>query len=208
MIKDNGEDKEIVLGETKATMFDKIKWFIKDARYWPNTFMTGVKNLIKWFPIIWKDRDWDDHYIFEVLKFKIENTAKHIGGNDRHTTAKRDAEIMMTVVRLIEHLQKETYNMEYLDYHKSKHKFVPTEIEGRKCYEWVEEEISENFDEYFAKYPRQYKRVLNGQINMFDRGGEEKSKQLIAMEISHENQKRCKRLLFKILEEHIEGWWD
>ena len=29
----------------------------------------GVQNLYKWFWIIWKDRDWDHHYIFEVLKF-------------------------------------------------------------------------------------------------------------------------------------------
>ena len=28
-------------------------------------FIVGVKNLIKWFPVIWKNRDWD--HIFEVL---------------------------------------------------------------------------------------------------------------------------------------------
>ena len=58
------------------------------------------------------------------------------------------------------------------------------------------------------KYPIQYKRVLSGEINRVDRGGEEKDKQLIAMEIDHENQDRCRKLLFKIMERHIEGWLD
>jgi len=28
------------------------------------------------------------------------------------------------------------------------------------------------------------------------------------MEITHENQDRCRKLVFKILESRIEGWWD
>ena len=67
----------------------------------------GVKNLYKWFWIIWKDRDWDYYYIFQVLKFKLEKQANHLGG--------RDAELMMTCVRLINKLQNEEYYQEYYD---------------------------------------------------------------------------------------------
>ena len=35
------------------------------------SFIISIKNLIKWFPIIWKDRDWDDHYIWEIMKNKL-----------------------------------------------------------------------------------------------------------------------------------------
>jgi hypothetical protein len=28
------------------------------------------------------------------------------------------------------------------------------------------------------------------------------------MEIAHENQKRCQKLLFNIMHDHIERWWD
>ena len=58
-------------------------------------FIQGIKTLIRWFPIIWKDRDYDDHFIWEILKFKIRNQADYIGSKDRHVSAKRDAEIMM-----------------------------------------------------------------------------------------------------------------
>ena len=68
--------------------------------------------------------------------------------------------------------------------------------------------ISENFDDYFAKYPRQHKRVVAGDVNRYKRPIKEKSKQLIAMEIAHDNQDRSRKLLFKLLEQNIERWWD
>jgi hypothetical protein len=203
--------KEVIdFDDLKATWFDKVKWFFEDLRYLPNSFITGVKNLIKWFPIIWKDRDWDDHYIFQVLKFKLTEQAKYIGGKNRHLSAKRDAELMMTAVKLIDLVKDETYSMEYMDYHKTKHFFIETDkkMGEEKSYKWKSDELSERFDEYFAKYPRQYKRVMNGEINRFRGKPSEKSKQVIAMEIAHENHNRCRKLLFKLMEEHIEGWWD
>ena len=68
--------------------------------------------------------------------------------------------------------------------------------------------ISENFDDYFKKYPRQYKKVLLGEINRFGNEVDETDKQRIAMEIAHENQDRCRKLIFKIMESEIERWWD
>ncbi len=49
---------------------------------------------------------------------------------------------------------------------------------------------------------------MSGEVSRFRRPIEEKDKQLIAMEIAHENQYRCRKLLFKIMERYIEGWWD
>ena len=73
----------------------KIGWRIRDVN-------RSIQSLIKWFPIIWKDRDFDHSFIFTILKFKLQNQAKYIGKQDRHTRAKRDAETMTTCVRLIE----------------------------------------------------------------------------------------------------------
>ena len=204
--------KEIVdFDDYKPTVFDKIKWWIQDIKYYPHNFIAGVKNLIAWFPIIWKDRDWDDHYIFEVLKFKIRRQSKYIAGRDFHTTAKRDAEIMNLVARLMELEQDETYAMEYMDYHKTKNYFVETdkEYDGKPTYEWKSDDLSENFDEYFKKYPRQYKKAVSGELKRYMRYDDEaKNKQIYAMEIARENQERCHRLLFKILADNIRKWWD
>ena len=111
----------------------------------------GVKNLYKWFWVIWKDRNYDHYYIFEVLKFKLEKQAKHLADVGFHNDAQRDAERMMTCVRLINKLQNE----EYYD------------------------ELSES--------------------------GVRSSE---AIQIVIDRHNKAKRLLFKILNDRIEEWWD
>jgi len=52
--------------------FNKLKWWFKqDARYIHRDFAKGVKNLVRWFPTIWRDRDWDDHFIWVLLEKKL-----------------------------------------------------------------------------------------------------------------------------------------
>lgn len=160
-------------------------------------FFKRIYNLYRWFPIIWKDQDWDDHYIFEILKFKLKNQAQYIGFHDRHTRAKRDAEIMMLCVRLIEKVQNEYYGTEYLSYQESKFKFIDSE-DHPGMYEMELEEISEHFDDYFKKYPLIYRCVPNLQA----------PKSEIAFRIAKINEERAHKLLFKILEQNIRRWWD
>lgn len=182
-------------------------WWRFDGRYMHKEFARGVANLWRWFPTIWKDRDWDDSFIFEIIRVKLEHQAKHIGGNDRHTTAKRDAEKMRLVAKLIQLLKDDFYDMEYMDYHNTEYDFVPTD-ETEKWFSMEETLISENFDDYFKKYPRQYKKVLSGELNRFESEVGESDKQRIAREIAIENHERCRKLIFKIMESEIEKWWD
>lgn len=160
-------------------------------------FIKRIKNLIRWFPIIWKDQDWDDHYIWEILKFKLKNQAEYIGYHDRHVNAKRDVEIMMLCVRLIEKIQEEFYGMEYLDYHESEIKFIDSESHPGS-YKMLKTELSERYDEYFKKYPLIYRMIPD--MNA--------SKSRIAFEIAKINEQRAYKLLFKILEQNIKRWWD
>ena len=127
------------------------RWFRWEFKYQHKYIKYGVKNLYKWFWIIWKDRDWDHHYIFEVLKFKLEKQAKHMAENGFHNNAQRDAELMMTCVRLIGKLQNEYY-----------------------------------YDELCKSGVRSSEAVKN----------------VIT------KHKKAKRLLFKIMNDRIEEWWD
>jgi len=98
-------------------MEDKIWWKIRrwwryEAKYLYRNTKDGIKNVIRWFPIIWKDRDWDTHYIWEIFKCKLQNQAKYIGDKDRHTSAKRDSQKMRLCVKLMDRLQNEYYASE------------------------------------------------------------------------------------------------
>jgi hypothetical protein len=183
-------------------------WWSLRAKYYHKDLYRGIKNLIKWFPVIWKDRDWDSHYIFRMLEHKLTLQSEGISKRDIHVDAQRDAEIMITCVRLMEKIREDYYQMEYTYYHKTKYWFEA--IEDKPGMSSYESEIeSENFDDYFKKYPLIYKQVLNGKgIFKIDKENESERKQIIAMNIAHINHDRARVLLFKIMEQNIERWWD
>jgi hypothetical protein len=158
-------------------------------------FFRRIRNLYRWFPVIWKDQDWDDYYIFEILKFKLKNQAEYIGKRSNHLSAKRDAEKMMLCVRLIEKVQDEYYGCEYQDYCKLDIHFVDSKSYPG-MYEAETEVISESYNEYFKKYPRIYNQVKT------------EDKHRTAFYIGRENEERAYKLLFKILEQNIRRWWD
>ena len=181
-------------------------WWKYDGRYYHKYVKYGVKNLIYWFPIIWKDRNWDSGYIFTIMKHKLTSQADYIGRRDFHTRAQIDAKRMRLCVKLIGLVQDEFYSIEYSDYHKTKHWFQDLP-EKPGFSSWESRLLEENFDDYFKKYPLIYKRVLNGE-GIFGREGREDDKQIIAMNIGHINHDRARKLLFKIMEENVERWWD
>ena len=95
----------------------------------------GISNLIVWFPIIWKDRDYDYAYILDILKFKIQKQAKSILKNSNYDGSKSDVQKMNLLVELINRFQNDYYELEWLDY-------------------------EQDYSEYFKKYQRQFK-ILN-----------------------------------------------
>ena len=182
----------------KNFFYNILLWWKHEGRYYPTVFKHGVKNLVRWFLTIWNDRDWDDSFIFNPLIKKLEFQSKYIGEKDRHTRAKRDSEIMNTCKNLLEKVRDGHYGIEYMDYQEIEHEFVGCDIPGHK--ELKTTELSENFDEYFKKYPLVYKKVL--------KENPDSPKNKIAFLMGVENHKRAKKLVFKLMENYIEYWWD
>jgi hypothetical protein len=200
---------EDLKNKPRPNIFRRIYlWWRFDGRYYHKYFKQGIKNLWYWFPIIWKDRNWDDHYIFEVLKHKLKAQANYIGRRDFHTRAQLDAKRMRLCVKLIQLVQDETYAMEYMDYGKDRVWFTNCEDRpGSSLYN--SEEVWEKYDDFFKKYPLVYKKILKGEGPFtLDGRDESEMKKIIAMNIAHVNQERVHKLLFKIIEENIRGWWD
>ena len=96
-----------------------------DIRYFFLDLGRRIKNLWRWLPIVWNDRDWDDGFIFEVLKFKLKNTADYTEQRQRFVGYEHEVARMRLCIRLIERIQEEWYGMEYFDYHTSTFEFTP-----------------------------------------------------------------------------------
>ena len=162
-------------------------------------FMTGCKNVIRWSPTIFKDRDWDHWHIYNILQKKIEFQRQEIIYANRHTDINRDNRDMTIVLNLIERVNEGFYDVEYLDYSESKFRFEP--IEGDDEYYTMEQDvISENYNEYIKKYQSSVRKVLKEKPDL--------NKKDLCFWVARHNEEKAHDLLHKILKERIRHWWD
>jgi hypothetical protein len=169
---------------------------------WFNKFIESLTNLIDWFPVIWKDRHWDDYYITKVLQRKIELQRQYLISHNRHIGLEIDNRDMTWLLNLIERKHHDYYAMEKYDYEKSEIDFTPSESRP-DCYQ-IEIDVEwENWDEYLDKYKGAVRRVIkqNPKLDTSD-------KSLLALYVGKYNQKRCDDLVWKIMSERSDQWWD
>jgi len=177
---------------SRNPLWRKLNWRI---RY----FITGCKNILRWAPTLYHDRDWDDSYIFTILQKKIEYQRKEIIYANRHTQVDRDNRDMTIVLNLIERVKNEYYDSEYLDYEKSEYNFTP--VEGKPNLNSLDINVkAEQYDDFLKKYPSSVRSVLNEKGKI--------SKRDLCFYVSKHNQEKAHNLLFKILKERMRWWWD
>lgn len=173
-----------------------LLWWKFEGRYLHKDIYQGIKNLIKWFPVIWKDRNWDHRYIYDILRFKIKTQGEFIGKRDNNLNASRDAERMLLAYNLMTKVSDEYYALEKYDYEESKFNFLKVE----EYYSLNIKYLSDNLEDYFIKYPRIYKNIVKKYPDL--------NKHDIAYMIAEENQKRAHKLLYRYLETWLYTWWD
>jgi len=117
-------------------------------------FVSRIRNMIRWAPIIWNDRDWDYYYVYQILKKKIEFQLKHIQEED---IVDFDYQYQrgQTILKLIDRVQSEYY-------------------------------IEQLFD-----------RLPSGDV----------AGDMWIVEYHYKQHEKAKKLLFKLLEKHIDYWW-
>jgi hypothetical protein len=168
---------------------------------WLLNFIDGIANIFKWIPVLYKDKNWDWRYIYELMEFKLLQQRDYLVKANRHMSIPEINRDITLCLNLIQRVKDEYYGCEYLDYFEAKHWFEPTDETGQyfTCHS---EMIWEKFDEYLAKYPIQHKKVLQKYADKIE------EKKDIAFYIGLENEKRAQNLLYKILNRKLSHWWD
>ena len=67
--------------------------------------LSGIRNLIDWLPVIWRDRDWDWIFLIRILRLKLSRMERFFEKDamiaDRDKVARRIREARMLTDRLI-----------------------------------------------------------------------------------------------------------
>lgn len=170
--------------------FQRIWYWIKDLKYLPRNIIVSIKNLIVWFPLIWRDRQWDYIFIYRILHKKLSLMEKFIRKDGIHVRNIQDADKMKTCILLLERLMNDIYHDQAFKKHYEKWgdplmRFIDCEHED--CHEII-------FD---------YKNVKT------EKDEKQKTKEFRRC-IKHEEylMKQDSELLFKMLHKHIRTWWD
>ena len=177
----------------RTTLFGRLHWRIRN-------FLTSCNNLIKWFPTIWNDRDWDGNFILKILQKKIELQRKELVNANRHTRIESDNRDMTLALNLLERVREEYYQLECMDYWHSE--MIFGEVPENPKLKSIEVNITtERYDEFLSKYPSSVRGVVKEH-------GEENDKQRLCLLVSYYNHNKANKLLFRILEERLAYWWD
>ena len=176
----------------RSTIWKRLHWRIR-------SFLIGCKNIIKWTPTLFKDRDWDQYHIYTILQKKIEFQRKEIVYANRSTRVWQDNRDMTIILNLLERVKDGYYESEHTDYYEMKVETIPVE-DNPNLKEMKFEVLSERYDEYLNKYKSSVRKVLKEEGEL--------DKETLCMLVARHNQEKARKLLFNILNEKIEGWWD
>jgi hypothetical protein len=150
----------------------------------------GIKNIIKWFPTIWADRDWDHYFIYVTLRQKLHFTEQHIRKRGHHVASQQDADKIKTCVLLLDRLIADNYDSTFK---KMDEKWGDIEISSTPC--------KDRPDLHEVHITRPNIKTEKDKL-------QEQKEFKNACEHEQYLKKQDRELLFKIISKNIEGWWD
>lgn len=150
----------------------------------------GIRNLIRWFPVIWQDRNWDQYYIYVILHKKLFLMERALR-NGCHLYADKTADQVKVCVLLLDRLIKDEYHENAFKRHEEK---------------WGEADF--NFEDIEDRPGMS--QLLITRPNVKDEKDDENERKEFRRYSNHEQKLREQDLdmLFKIMRKHIQGWWD
>lgn len=165
--------------------FSEIRIFFR------NLFI-GFHNLIEWFPVIWKDRDWDKDYIMEILIYKMKRNRQYMIDHG-HVINENQIHTLTECIELLEKVHNEWENYEEPEYTKHEQKW------GKADY--YTEPSEENPNCYVLK-DRNDERYTEKEL-------EKKKKDfLLSSRIGGLKRKRDFEHAMEIFVSEFDSWWD
>jgi len=165
-------------------VWDKIENIYYNVKY-------GIQNLIKWFPIIWSDRNWDHYFIYVIIRHKLHLTEQLIRNYGNHTRHIEDANHIKLCVNLLDRLMKDEYYENAFKNHEEKW--------GEPDFRWEECDDNSELSELHIDRP-----------NVKSDEDKKQERKEFRRTSKHEVKLRQQDLdmLFNNMRKYIQGWWD
>lgn len=164
-------------------MIEKIRIFFRDIQI-------GIKNLIIWGPVIWKDRQWDYWFIYEIFHKKLSLMEHHIRNYGYHVRAEQDADNIKTCVLLLKRLKDDEYHENAFKQHYEKW--------GEPKFEWRESDRPDLSELH----------ISHDNVKTEEDKKRERKDFKIACEREDHLKQQDLDLLFNLMRKHIQTWWD
>lgn|GEM_PF-2263705 len=148
-------------------------------------FTHQVRNVFRWTPVIWNDRDWDSGYVYAILYFKLKNMEEFFRSGDTYTV---NAEKRAQEIRIAKDLARRLAEEDQLENATMWHdkRFEPVD-----------------FEDLIEDVPGQPFSIYVGDPNK--ERGESFGK---CCKHAEYLRKRDKEYFFDYMKKKIDGWWD
>jgi len=149
-------------------------------------FIKKVKTLLYWFPIIWKDEDWDYIFLLKILRYKLVSMKTFFNSNECHTyKAEERAKEMGLCIKLLDRIIKDEYNEIAHFFHNKKWGNIVASVDENKSLSLIRPNIKSEKDRE-----------------------QEKKEFLKCIDQERYLERQDIRYLFKIINKKVESWWD
>ena len=157
-------------------------------------FTRKVKNVFRWIPTIWKDEDFDNHFIVEILIKKLEHTRDFFLSHDTNIADadKVAEEIQEAIDRL--HMTRDSWEF----YEQQAHEIL-TEKWGESEFKWRPTNDGTG---------SMYMDIEHENVKTPDDKEQYSIEFRTALEQARKEYLKDKKEAYKFIAKHIDGWWD
>ena len=166
----------------------------KDIKYSIRRFFRKIKNVFRWLPTIWKDEDYDYHFITEILIKKLEHTRDFFLSDRTHIAdaEKVAEEIQEAIDRLHmtcdswEFYEQQAHEIITEKWGESKFNWIPTNDGTGSCYLEIEHDNVKTPEDK-EQYSKEFRE---------------------AMKTARKEYMKDKKDAYKFIAKNIDKWWD
>lgn len=156
------------------------------------TLLWRIKNTFKWIKFIWGFKWYEYGQIYQIMRFSLQNTIEYFEGSKIYYLGMdRDLYYMRLCVKLIDRIESDYYEeraFEEIEKRWGKNNFITENLNdgGLEMYSLKMKRELEKTEEDSKRYRDEYMLIRQ------------------FWNLKHE---KAKRLLYRILQEKMEGWW-